>query len=285
MLHRVPERRGRFALLLALGVAVLTGLGLLRAAASRSAQAPAASHDMAGMNMSDDAMVRLYNARLASHPGHGGVPAGVQSTLAVRDSFLTVGLRWDEDHNTATVVDTAHIGVGDAIRFKWGAALHSATSGTGSGDPQSGVLFNHDMSSAADNFDFQFNTPGTYPFYCTFHEASNMRGVIIVTGPDAAPPGPIGSRMGFVAAPWPNPTRSGATFRIALASAGQTRLDVLDAQGRRVASLLDRDLPAGAFTAHWDGTGSGGRPAPAGVYMIRLRGPGLNESRRVAIER
>jgi hypothetical protein len=43
-----------------------------------------------------------------------------------------------------------------------------------------------------------------------------------------------------LSAPWPNPSRAGTHFTIALPRAGQTRVVVVDAAGRRVASLADR---------------------------------------------
>lgn len=283
-MHRVAPRH-RSAWVVVAGVTVLVATGLLRAVVSRSAQTPAASHDMAGMNMSDDMMIRMYRAK--AHPSRAGFPAGVNQTLVVADSFVASGFRFSEDNNSATVIDTAHIQVGDAIRFKWGSGFHSVTSGAGSLDPNSGLLFNVDpFQSAADNFDFQFSQAGVYPFYCLYHESSNMKGVVVVGSVDAAPPIAVGApKVGFVAPPMPNPTRYDATFRIGLASAGHTRIDVLDLEGRRVASVFDRDMPAGTFVARWDGSLADGRPAAAGIYLIRLRGPGVNESRRVTLER
>ena len=33
-----------------------------------------------------------------------------------------------------------------------------------------------------DSFEIKFTKPGTYSYVCKFHEASNMRGTITVTG-------------------------------------------------------------------------------------------------------
>ena len=279
MLHRLPLPRGRSLALAGLVLALVVYGALLWTVVTRS-NAQAASPPSA-MHMSDAQMTGMLRTYRVTHPEHRE-----QTSLAVTpvDSFVTSGLRWDEDHNTATVVDTAHIMVGDAILFKF-TAFHTATSGEGSLDPLSGALFDVTGMSPADNFTHVFNDPGRFFFYCLIHESSNMRGVIDVSTPLGAPPAGSPSRIGFVAAPWPNPTRAGTSFRIALAQAGHTRIDVIDTQGRRLTTLLDRELPAGAFLFAWDGSGADGRPAPAGIYLIRLRGPGVTESRRVTVER
>ena len=45
----------------------------------------------------------------------------------------------------------------------------------------------------------------------------------------------------------------------------RVRLEVLDVQGRRVAPLVDGELPAGRHRATWDASRAG-----SGVYVVRL---------------
>jgi hypothetical protein len=66
-----------------------------------------------------------------------------------------------------------------------------------------------------------------------------------------------------------------ASFDFALPKAGPATLEVYDASGRLVRELLTGALPAGDHTAAWDGRDAGGRPAPAGVYFVRLGLPGF----------
>jgi hypothetical protein len=73
----------------------------------------------------------------------------------------------------------------------------------------------------------------------------------------------------------PNPARGAQRVRFGLPQAATVRLEVFDAAGRRVASLLDgRILPAGFHTAIWRPERSGRTPAPSGIYFHRLTADG-----------
>src|SRR5260221_8842128 len=160
MLPRSAPHRGSNALFVGLILALLVFGALSRVDSSRSAVSVRVSHVMpSGMSMSGDDMRATLSRYFAAHPAHGA-----STTAAPVDSFLAVNFRFEEDGNAATQVDTAHITVGDAIRFKWGAGFHTVTSGEGSSDPNSGAMFNNELTSSAENFDFQFNSPGTFPF-------------------------------------------------------------------------------------------------------------------------
>lgn len=80
-------------------------------------------------------------------------------------------------------------------------------------------------------------------------------------------------------APWPNPATGPVRVRFALPTASVARLDVVDATGRRVATLADGPHAAGEHVAAWPA-----RVAP-GVYTLRLATPDGIVSRRVAVVR
>jgi hypothetical protein len=70
--------------------------------------------------------------------------------------------------------------------------------------------------------------------------------------------------------PYPNPTR--AQVRLDWTSpvlAWPTRLEVFDPHGRRVCSQK-LWIGSGSADIEWDGTDASGRPAPAGVYLLRV---------------
>jgi plastocyanin len=254
-------------------------LSIARAGAPRAAGRGEA-HAMS-MSMTAAAMRQRVAEWYATHPSRGG-----SASAAPADSFLASGAVFDRDHSSLTPVDTAFITRGDAILFKWGSGIHTVTSGEGSLDPNSGLLFDHVLAAVTDNFTFVFDTVGTFPFFCYVHEGFGMRGAVVVREVASAPPaGAIVGRFGFIAPPWPNPTRDGVSCRFAINRAGHARLEVLDLQGRRVAVMLDRDLGAGEFGSTWDGRMADGARAPAGVYLVRLSVPGRSESRRLSLER
>jgi hypothetical protein len=86
---------------------------------------------------------------------------------------------------------------------------------------------------------------------------------------------------------YPNPLRSGGVARLDLSSprSGTAVARVYDVAGRRVATLLDGALDAGATRLVWDGRSETGRPGPAGVYFVRVQTDAELHSRRVLLVR
>lgn len=64
---------------------------------------------------------------------------------------------------------------------------------------------------------------------------------------------------------WPNPFNPAVRLAVDLPDAGRARLAVFDTRGRRVAELLDADLPAGRQTLTWRPEG-----LASGLYLARL---------------
>ena len=78
----------------------------------------------------------------------------------------------------------------------------------------------------------------------------------------------------------PNPVRSAATIRYTLPEAGPVRVDLFDALGRRVATLVDEPLPAGDHAAFVDAAGL----AP-GTYVYRLDAGGRQLTKTLQVVR
>ena len=64
---------------------------------------------------------------------------------------------------------------------------------------------------------------------------------------------------------YPNPFNPTTKIHFDIPEHGPVLLEVFDIQGRRVATLVDQTLPAGAHTASFDAG-----PLPSGVYLYRL---------------
>ena len=96
--------------------------------------------------------------------------------------------------------------------------------------------------------------------------------------------GPRASVAG-VRAVAPNPVRGTTTVSYSIARAGYVRLGVFDVNGRLVRRLLDATRPAGEATVTWNGENDAGAKLGAGVYFVRLTGPGVDQSRRVVLLR
>ena len=70
---------------------------------------------------------------------------------------------------------------GDIVEWRNQTAVsHTSTSGTGSGDPQSGLRWNSGIVSPGGTFQYAFTALGTYPYYCIPHEFAGMTGQITV---------------------------------------------------------------------------------------------------------
>ncbi|MFI5371970.1 MAG: FG-GAP-like repeat-containing protein [Candidatus Eisenbacteria bacterium] len=92
--------------------------------------------------------------------------------------------------------------------------------------------------------------------------------------------GPPILRPSFSAA-WPNPATGTVRFALELPAVADVHVDVFDIAGRHVRTLADGTRLAGRSTLGWDGIGEDGRPAPGGLYLVRARWAGFEQTRRV----
>ena len=85
----------------------------------------------------------------------------------------------------------------------------------------------------------------------------------------------------FLAEPVPNPSASRSRMDFLLPSAGNARLAVFDAAGRRVRVLADQAFGAGRHEAEWDGLDDAGRRLGGGIYFVELAALGRTYVRRI----
>jgi flagellar hook assembly protein FlgD len=64
---------------------------------------------------------------------------------------------------------------------------------------------------------------------------------------------------------------------------GHVSLDVFDAAGRHIRTLVDGTLAASQHTVIWDGRNDTGAVAAAGVYLYQLEANGRSETRRMVM--
>jgi hypothetical protein len=103
-------------------------------------------------------------------------------------------------------------------------------------------------------------------------------GVTAVAGAPPATPGVVAALAAS-----PNPFAGETRIRFAIPRGGPARLAVYDASGRRLATLRDEVLDAGAHEVRWDGTGSGGGRLGAGLYFVAVHGEGFAASTKVLL--
>ncbi len=72
----------------------------------------------------------------------------------------------------------------------------------------------------------------------------------------------------------PNPFRDETSIPVELGVSGRVDLRIFDATGRLTRVLISgQELSAGDRTIPWDGFRADGRPAPPGLYLVRLVAP------------
>ena len=82
---------------------------------------------------------------------------------------------------------------------------------------------------------------------------------------------------------YPNPFNPQTTVSYSLAEAGLVTLEVYAVDGRRVRTLRNASLDAGAFTVTWDGRDDGGRPVASGAWFVRMRSGGAVDTEKVTL--
>lgn len=110
----------------------------------------------------------------------------------------------------------------------------------------------------------------------TARDAANRPVALAGTTPAA----PLATQMG---SPFPNPFRGSTSLRLALARDGRAKVAIYDLVGRRVRTLVSGLQPAGERMLVWDGRDDEGRSVPAGLYLVRFTGDGVEQSRRVIL--
>ncbi|MFN0151566.1 MAG: FlgD immunoglobulin-like domain containing protein [bacterium] len=106
----------------------------------------------------------------------------------------------------------------------------------------------------------------------------NPDSCIIIQPP---PPGPFA----MLAPNRPNPFHPSTQFAIRLAEPDRATLEVFDAAGRLVRTVIDETRPAGESFAAWDGKDDDGEQLPGGVYFARLSANARAETQRVVLIR
>ncbi len=82
---------------------------------------------------------------------------------------------------------------------------------------------------------------------------------------------------------FPNPFNPVTNISFALSNPATVELSVYNVLGRKVATLINGDLPAGEHIVDWDGTDNTGRGVSSGVYFYRLTTGSFSESKKMLL--
>lgn len=82
---------------------------------------------------------------------------------------------------------------------------------------------------------------------------------------------------------YPNPFNPQTTIRFALPLAGEVRLQIFNAAGILVRTLVDEYKPAGTYRVRWDGVDAFGRRVASGLYLYRLESAAFTAQRKLIL--
>jgi len=106
-----------------------------------------------------------------------------------------------------------------------------------------------------------------------------LQGTMTPTGVEGSNLEPSGNRLEI----HPNPPAGVLWYSITLASPSRVTVELFDAAGRRVGTLLDRALADGRHSYSFAPSRPADRPVPAGVYLLRMRAGEYQETQKVVI--
>lgn len=104
----------------------------------------------------------------------------------------------------------------------------------------------------------------------------------IAANPVGIPGGAMGERFGL-SQNMPNPFNPKTTIAFNLSAPSSVVLEIFDVAGRKVATLVDEQLPAGPYNAVWNGHSDGGERVASGVYFYRLAAGDRETSRKMVL--
>jgi FlgD Ig-like domain len=120
---------------------------------------------------------------------------------------------------------------------------------------------------------------GGHTFQISYQGGDGNDVVVTVVGTTGVEPPDLPSHSIQVV---PNPARRGAQVLFTIPNASLARLSILDASGRLVRRLIDRELSVGPHETTWDGRDENGALTGSGIYFVRLESNGRTLSRHLA---
>jgi len=188
---------------------------------------------------------------------------------------------------TMVQMDTTDVPYGDIVALR---QKHCFTPTVSALDMETDDLY-HDI--AADP-----NIMSLTPFDTIYYASANTEHVEInsenakwfsdevrrtLTG-DEGPGGDLPS-VPLLAGNVPNPFNPSTKISFDLPVEMHVEISVFDIAGRKVTSLLEKKVPAGAHEVFWNGTDGRGKPVASGVYLCRLSAAGHHSSIKMVLLR
>jgi hypothetical protein len=84
---------------------------------------------------------------------------------------------------------------------------------------------------------------------------------------------------------YPNPFNPSTNLGFGISDLGFVKLEIFDITGRKMATLVNKELPPGEYEVQWDGRDDAGREVGSGVYIYRLKVGNFSRIRKMILIR
>ena len=141
-----------------------------------------------------------------------------------------------------------------------------------------GIYYGTHLNMMLLNFDFPQGRkfgPGML-LYIPYDLGSGRITPVATTIAESLPPRPNEFRLDPA---YPNPFNGATTIPFAIPTPQRVTLQIFDATGRIVATLLDRALEPGRYEVQWNALDGDSRSAASGVYFARIAGAAITATR------
>ncbi len=82
---------------------------------------------------------------------------------------------------------------------------------------------------------------------------------------------------------YPNPFNPHTTIKFSIKESSHVKIDIYNAKGQYIRTLLDENLNAGTQSVTWDGKDKGGQSVGTGVFLYRMTTPSFSETRKMLL--
>jgi hypothetical protein len=151
--------------------------------------------------------------------------------------------------------------------------------------PESGAVDADGSEELTVTVDASDLEPGVYAYEITISTDSFDTPMLTVpltveVLPTVANEGDAASTVFALEPAYPNPFAGSTTIRYALPEAARVTVEVYDAVGRRVAVLVDGEMPAGSHEAEWNAASMA-----SGIYLYRMTADDFTKTLKVSLVR
>ena len=87
----------------------------------------------------------------------------------------------------------------------------------------------------------------------------------------------------YLAQNYPNPFNPETVIRYAIPREGRVQIQIFDASGRKVRTLVDTFAPAGSGQVRWNGRNDSDKLVSSGIYFYRLSFEGMTQNRKMLL--